>query len=184
MHLTYLYGGFLFVFVLLNYLFIEPVQWQQTYLKTSLLVALMIIILAILFYIFDFIVLNIIRHNQLILDVPFMFRGEVHSTLFIISMGFAGLEELLFRYYVLKIDSYSTTYLLLIGSICFGLVHLKFSKYDIFSKTFLGIGCGVVFLFTNNIIYSILFHCTYNFFALKNKKLEGVAYGNTDKKFG
>lgn len=99
-----------------------------------------------------------------------MLEGKVHITSFVISLFIAGLEELLFRYYVLQIKGYPVILLLFIGGLCFGLVHIKFSKYDVFSKSVLGIICGVIFLLSHHILFPIIFHGTYNFLTLKRKQ--------------
>lgn len=170
----------MFVCIIINSFYFGIVNIQLTLSFKTIFITIVVSILAIVFFIADFIVLNIITNNVLILDFLYFFKGRVQIISFLISLLIAIQEEFLFRYYLFQESGYSSLFLLLIGSVSFGVIHIVFSKYDIFSKTFLGFVCGVIFLLTNSILFSILFHIIYNYFALKNKttELEVSSFGN------
>ncbi|PFO82326.1 hypothetical protein COJ77_12760 [Bacillus cereus] len=170
----------MFVCIIINSFYFGIVDAQLTLSFKTLFIIVVVSILAILFFITDFIVLNMIINKVLILDFPYFFKGKVQIIAFLISLLIAIQEEFLFRYYLFQESSYPSIFLLLIGSVSFGVIHIVFSKYDIFSKTFLGFVCGVIFLLTNSILFSILFHIIYNYFTLKNKttELEVSSFGN------
>ncbi|WP_407656421.1 CPBP family intramembrane glutamic endopeptidase [Massilibacterium senegalense] len=105
----------------------------------------------------------------MLLDIPYIFKGKTHLYPFFISSMIAILEELLFRYYLFTALDFPHLPLLIISSIFFGILHLFFSVYDVFSKTMLSLVCGIIFLVYGSVLYPILFHVIYNFFALKKK---------------
>jgi uncharacterized protein len=174
-NITYIYVGFLCLFNLLNYFLIGPIQWVAISLNTFLNI-LLVIFIASVYFILDFIILHIIRHKILILDIPYILKGKVRLIPFSVSLIVAMLEELLYRFYLLQVSETYVFICLIIGSIYFGLVHISFSKYDMYSKMVLGIVCGILLIVSKNLLYSIIFHFTYNYFALKDKG--GLAVGN------
>lgn len=154
-----------------DYFFLGPIEFHQIFLMKTLITIMIFFVLGLLFYIIDFIVLNMIKNKIIILDISYILRGKASITIYITSFLILCLEEILFRYYV-YLNAYNfTVFFLISGSVCFGFVHIKFSRYDMFSKFFLGILCSIIFLLSNNILFSITFHATYSFFTLKNKNL-------------
>lgn len=128
------------------------------------------ILAAILYFTLDFIVLNMVRHQVLLLDFPYILSGAIQWRSFLISCCMAVVEELTFRYFVL--NNLDHPFLpLIMSSVLFGLVHIVFSRYDVVSKAILGLICGVIFIITGNIVIAILFHLVYNYFTLKEKNV-------------
>lgn len=130
---------------------------------------MIVVVCAIGFYMIDFLLLNIIVNKAIIIDIGYYFKGRLPLLSFSISLAIAVLEELLFRFYFLTYTEGHKVLLLLFGSMAFGIIHIVFSKYDVISKTMLGVCCGLAFIMTNSIFFPIVFHGMYNFLALKEK---------------
>lgn len=175
--MTYLYAGLLFTSIFINYFLISPIVWTTVSLKT-IFILLFIILLAVVYFMLDFIVFNMIRNNVLLLDLPYILKGKLRFIPFIISFMISILEELLFRFYLLQESNPYLFVYLMIGSISFGLVHIAFSKYDLYSKMVLGLVCGVLLIVSKNILYPIVFHCVYNYFTFKDKGVSEIGHSN------
>lgn len=126
-------------------------------------------VIAIIIYIIDFAVLNMVKNDTLILDFKYYFKGNINKVKFLISSLFSIMEEIVFRTALVEIEKYIVIYLL-ISSISFGLIHIFFSKYDCFSKFILGIILGIICLVTKSLIYPMIVHVIYNYLVLKIKE--------------
>lgn len=74
-------------------------------------------------------------------------------------------QEIIFRVWIIKFLKIYIIFdwlIVLISSIIFGLVHLKFGWYFICLATLAGIFYGTVFILTNNLLLAILFHVIIN----------------------
>ncbi|WP_408607820.1 CPBP family intramembrane glutamic endopeptidase [Bacillus xiapuensis] len=81
-----------------------------------------------------------ITQKALLLDLSYYFKGKVRLSAFFLSLIIGIQEEFIFRYYLFQ-HEYPILLLLIAGSICFGLIHISFSGYDVFSKAVLGAIC-------------------------------------------
>ncbi|MFA9555702.1 CPBP family intramembrane glutamic endopeptidase [Evansella sp. AB-rgal1] len=166
----FIYFILLLICILTNVLLIGQIEWKIVVSFTYFFQLLLVVGLGILFYIVDLIILNMIKHNVILLDFAYMLKGRVNIKALLISFVIGLQEEILFRYFLFMEGGFSIIILLLISSILFGINHLTFSKYDMFSKMVLGLVCGIIFILTRNILLSIVLHLVYNYFALKNKE--------------
>ena len=132
----------------------------------NLCICIIMIFFSIIIYIIDFFILNIIENNVLILDFKYYFRGKIDKVKFLISCLFAVMEEVVFRMLLIGIEN-NKIFFLLITSICFGIIHRFFSKYDCFSKFVLGMILGIISIMTENLIYPMMIHIIYNYLTLK-----------------
>ncbi len=71
-------------------------------------------------------------------------------------------EEIIFRNIILKglKNRYNAGLAILISSVLFGAFHLNFQQF--ISATILGLICGTIYLATDSVLYTILFHALYN----------------------
>lgn len=162
----YLYAGTLAICITTNIFLLNSIHFNLSF---SILTVFIVVMLSFLFFMLDFFILNMITQKVILIDLSYYFKGKVHFPAFFLSLIIGIQEELLFRYYLFQDNDYSALLLLFLGSICFGLIHISFSYYDVFSKAILSLICGVIFLLTNSILLSILFHGIYNYLTLKNK---------------
>lgn len=162
----YIYGAVLLLWNSVNTLVYGPINITQ---PTSFLQLFLVSGLAIVYFLIDFFCINMITNKVILLDILYYFKGKIRYSSFALSFIIAIQEEVLFRYYFFQQEVFSPSLLLVLGSLFFGAVHIIFSKYDVYSKTILGFICGGVFLITNSIILSIIFHLIYNYLTLKDK---------------
>lgn len=80
------------------------------------------------------------------------------------------LEEMFFRKVLFYCIDNNVTFLIS-GSLVFGVVHVYFSKIDIFFKFILGLILSIIYIRTENLYLTLFLHLLYNLFILK---LEGV----------
>lgn len=165
----FLYVGLLILSCLVNRFYIGSFLPDFTWFLWDFVTLFIVVILGMVFFVVDFIVLNMIKKKVLILDFLYILKGKLQWRVFLLSSFIAIFEEILFRYYTLTSEAMPLILLLIISSLSFGLVHIFFSTYDIFSKTVLGFVCGILFLLTDHILFPIVFHVTYNLFASKEK---------------
>lgn len=130
--------------------------------------AIIMICISLVIYVIDFVVLNIVKNDVLILDFFYFFKGRVNKLQFLFSFIISIIEEIAFRSWLLKTDE-KIWVCVALSSICFGIAHVFFSKYDIISKTILGIILAIIYVKSGNILYSVIVHVTYNYFAIKHK---------------
>lgn len=124
----------------------------------------LIAVISIVIYIIDLLSINIVKNDILILDWKYYFKGKVNKIKFFISFVISIMEEIVFRMWILD-GTISIFYSLILSSICFGIVHIFFSKYDCVSKAIFGLILGVIYIYTGNIIYTIITHIFYNLFT-------------------
>lgn len=130
---------------------------------------ILMVLISIVIYMVDLLCVNIVKNDAIILDFKYYFKGKVNDIKFLISVFITIMEELVFRMWLLAIKDKMYLYLI-ISSVCFGLVHIFFSKYDCISKIILGMILGIIYIYTENIIYSIIMHLFYNYLVLKIKE--------------
>ncbi|AIS51584.1 abortive infection protein [Thermoanaerobacter kivui] len=135
----------------------------------SITILLVVSITSLVYYVLDFMLINIIKSDVLILDIAYYFKGRVKMLEFLTSVIIGILEELVFRLYLIESSIKMEFLLLILSSMCFSMVHIFFSKYDVLSKMVMGLVLGYIFIQTHNILYPITFHMIYNWFALKKK---------------
>lgn len=143
-------------------LIVESIRLLKKY------ICIMMVFISILIYIIDYAILNIVKNDTLILDLKYYFTGSINKINFFISCMFALMEEIVFRLFLIKVEEHLIL-ILIFTSICFGIIHYFFSKYDCFSKCVLGLILGIILIITKNIIYLAIVHIVYNYFALKIK---------------
>lgn len=124
------------------------------------------ILLIIIFYCSEVLLVNVIKNKVLILDYSFYFTGKVKLSQLFLSLPILIMEEIVFRLPVLAFNAY--IWLLCgIASLCFGLVHVYFSKQDMISKVFLGFLLGCTLIISRNIYLVLLMHIFYNLLVFK-----------------
>ncbi len=97
-----------------------------------------------------------------------LFRKRSGAYLFIHLVGLLFLapvlEELLFRGILLKnlLDCYAPPIAIFISGFVFATIHLRFSEFLFLLP--LGVLCGVIYFYTQNVLQSIIFHALVNGF--------------------
>ncbi len=84
---------------------------------------------------------------------------------YIVVMG-PFFEEIIFRNIVFKglKNKYNTAVAMIISSLLFGAFHFNIPQF--ITASLLGIVCGAIYLITDSVRYSIVFHMFYNFFVM------------------
>ncbi len=87
------------------------------------------------------------------------------AILYVVVIG-PFFEEIIFRNIVFKglKNKYNTAVALIISSLLFGAFHFNFPQFV--TATLLGLVCGVIYLITGSVRYTIIFHMLYNFFVV------------------
>lgn len=129
-------------------------------------------IITISFYCIETMFVNMIVKQVLILDWRFYFKGKIDFIGLIISTPLLIMEEIVFRLPIINVSSETNIKVLLLvfSSICFGAVHLFFSKHDAIAKVFLGLVMSFIFVISGNIIITIFMHLIYNMFAFRKQR--------------
>lgn len=142
---------------------------KQSMLIPNLGICIIMIFIAVGIYSTDFLIFNMIKHDMLILDIKYYFKGNINKSKFAISCIFTVMEEIVFRVPLVHLENYSIIYIL-VSSISFGIIHIYFSKYDCFSKFIFGVILGSICLISHSLICCIIVHVTYNYLVLKVKE--------------
>ncbi|MFZ5354002.1 MAG: CPBP family intramembrane glutamic endopeptidase [Bacillota bacterium] len=181
MILIYTYATLLSVSIVYDIfaLRLPQLNFELTYINIYKL--LLIILVAVLFFMADFFIYNMLTNKIILIDIRYYFSGKLNFYKYSVSLVFTIMEELLFRFFLL--EELGTGFLIiLLSGISFGVTHIFFSRYDVFSKTFLGLLCAIAYAFTGSIVFSIVLHGTYNIMALKEKYvMEGHDESDTNK---
>lgn len=128
-------------------------------------------LIASLFYIFESFLTNVIMNRVVILDYKFYFTGKLRLNRLIVSVPILLMEEVVFRLPIII----TTPCILLnwcicfFSSICFGIIHIYFSKKDMISKMALGFLLGGMIIFTKSLAVVCLLHFFYNLFVFQSR---------------
>jgi len=117
-----------------------------------------------------------ITKKALILDLGFYFKGKLPYLSFALSCIISILEELVWRQLLFynQIDLLLPIGLSIIG---FGLSHIVWGKHQVWLKSILGIVLTLIYLVSNDILFVILIHISYNYFMLKKQGKGSQLYG-------
>lgn len=124
------------------------------------------LLLGITLYLIEIILFYMFKYRVIILDITFFLKGKLNIAVALVSLFILILEELVWREMLFS-DNNNIILKIILSSIAFGLCHIVFGKLQVVFKCLLSLLLIIAYLYTNDILVTVVIHASYNYCLLK-----------------